>query len=301
MLMGLIGLPISIALYWLMLRPKKEAPFPKRGILRLVIAAIVSVVAASILSMPISTAVTLFRTGVFSDLPGLIETVQSNPNAIKEMIDSAGGSTLSLTLWSVVDMFFAAGLLEEGLKYLTCRIAIRKEGMIRTWMDAVIAFSFVGITFELIENVAFGAGSGVLNAILRAVAAAHFALGVIMGYFYGKSLVTGKKGYRLLAFFVPVAYHSIANGFMAAMDLGKANSVVGTVWAISYIVAAVLAVIIVIRWQKKGTLDVPIQRAQDAQAVQQDQQIQGIEGVQGITQAQGAQGVQEDQQIEDPA
>ena len=28
--------------------------------------------------------------------------------------------------------------------------------MIRTWMDCIIAFAFVGITFEMIENVAFG-------------------------------------------------------------------------------------------------------------------------------------------------
>ena len=51
------------------------------------------------------------------------------------------------------------GLMEEGLKYLTCRAAMRKKGMVRTWMDAVICFAFVGNTFELIENIAFGGGS----------------------------------------------------------------------------------------------------------------------------------------------
>lgn len=43
-MMGLVSLPISALLYWLVLRPKREAPFPKGGIIRLVIAGAVSLV-----------------------------------------------------------------------------------------------------------------------------------------------------------------------------------------------------------------------------------------------------------------
>lgn len=92
--------------------------------------------------------------------------------------------------------------MEEGLKFLTCRLAIRKEGMVRTWMDSVVAFAFVGITFEMIENVAFG-GAEILNVIVRALAPAHFVFGVIMGYFWGKYLVTGLKRYRVLPLWCP--------------------------------------------------------------------------------------------------
>ena len=256
--MGFVGLPISIALYWVMLRPKKDAPFPRRGLLRLVIAAAVSVVLASVLSMPISVLVMLIRSGAIKDIPGLIEILQENPDAFRELVDSMGGSNLERTVRSIVDMFFSAALLEEGFKYLTCRIAIRKKGMIRTWMDAVISFAIVGITFELLENVAFGAGSDILNAFLRALASAHFAFGVIMGYFFGKYLVTGKKRYHLLSFFVPLIYHSIANGLMASMDLSRINYVLGAASSISFIVAAAAAVIIVVFWQKNKTLDVPV-------------------------------------------
>lgn len=260
MLMGFIGLPISVALYWLMLRPKKETPFPKGGLLCLVIAAVICVILSSILSMPISIIVEIFRTGAFMDLPGLIKTLQNDPGAFKEMMDSTRGGLLSMTIWAMIDMFFAAGLLEEGLKYLTCRFAIRKEGMICTWMDAVIAFSVVGITFELLENIAFGAGSDFLSAFVRALAPAHFVFGVIMGYFYGKSLVTGKKRYRLLSFLVPLLYHSVSNGFMSTMSLSKVNNNLGFVFAISLIIAGVLTIITVIYWQKNKTLDVPIRQ-----------------------------------------
>ena len=259
MLMGLVGLPISIALYWLMLRPKKDDPFPKGGILRLVIAAVVSLILSSILSLPISILVSLIRSGALADIPGLIEMIQNDPESFGELMDGTSGDALAMTIRSIVDMLFAAALLEEGLKYLTCRSAIRKEGMIRTWMDAVICFAIVGITFELLENVAFGAGSDILSALLRALASAHFAFGVIMGYFYGKFLVSGKKRYHLLSFLVPLTYHAVANGLMTSMDLSPINYVLGITFSISYIVAAVAAVIVVLRWQKNKTLDVPVQ------------------------------------------
>ena len=258
MLMGLVGLPISAALYWLMLRPKKVSPFPKRGLLRLLIAAAISVIVSSLLSLPVSILVALIRSGALADIPGLIETMKNDPETFSSLVTDTSGSTLTRTFRSIIDMFFSAALPEEGLKYLTCRIAIRKKGMVRTWMDAVIAFAIVGITFELLENVAFGAGSDILNAFLRALASAHFAFGVTMGYFYGKYLVTGKKRYHLLSFLVPLTYHTLANGLIASMDLSRINYALGVISSISYIVIAAAAVMIVILWQKNRTLDVPV-------------------------------------------
>ena len=173
------------------------------------------------------------------------------------MTQNLPAGSLSSTLWNMIDMFFAAGLLEEGLKFATCRIAIRKKGMVRTWMDSVVAFAVVGITFEMIENVAFG-GAEIANVILRALAPAHFVFGVIMGYFYGKYLVSGQKKYRLLSFVVPVVYHTITNGLMASMDLSRLNLVICAAASISHIVAGIVTVIVMIKWQKNRTLDVPV-------------------------------------------
>ena len=65
--------------------------------------------------------------------------------------------------------------------------------MVRSWMDAVICFAVVGITFEFLENIVFGLNSDFLSALMRSIAAAHTVFGVIMGYFYGKYRVTGEK------------------------------------------------------------------------------------------------------------
>ena len=45
---------------------------------------------------------------------------------------------------------------------------------------------------------------------------------------------------------------------MASMDLSKVNLVIGAAASISHIVAGIVAVIILIRWQKTRKLDVPV-------------------------------------------
>ncbi len=259
-MMGLIGLPISLFLYWLMLRSKKESPFPKYGLLRLLIAGTVSVVLSSIISMPVSLVLELARSGAFSDFSGFIQSAISNPEALKESMQSLDGNALSATLWAMLNMFLSAGLLEEGLKCLSCRIAIRKEGMIRTWMDAVIAFSFVGITFELIENIVFGMSTDLIAAIFRSLAPAHFVFGTIMGYFYGKYLVSGQKKYRWLSLAVPVIYHTITNALIDSIDMNGIIHFVGIGTSISHIAAGAITVIIIIHLQKNKILDIPIRQ-----------------------------------------
>ena len=266
-MMGLIGLPISLFLYWLMLRSKKESPFPKYGLLRVLIAGAVSVVLSSIISMPVSLVLELARSGAFSDFSGFIQSAISNPEALKESMQSLDANALSATLWAMLNMFLSAGLLEEGLKYLSCRIAIRKEGMVRTWMDSVVAFAIVGITFEMLENITFGIGSEFIAVLFRALAPAHFVFGVVMGYFYGKYLVSGKKGYRLFSFFIPVIHHTVTNAFMSTMNVSSLNNVQGIAAAISHIVVGVITVIVVFYWQKKGKLDVPIRQKETSVSV----------------------------------
>ena len=50
-----------------------------------------------------------------------------------------------------------------------------------------------------------------MNAILRSLAPADFQFGIIMGYFFGKHLVTGNKKYRTLSLWVPVLIHTCCN------------------------------------------------------------------------------------------
>ena len=257
--MGFISLPVSAFLYWLMLRSKKEIPFPKSGFFLLLIAGAISVGVSVVLNLPLAGIVSFFRLGILSDLDRWTLAIKENPAAISEMVQNAVKNTPPTFFGKLIDMFFAAGLLEEGLKFLTCRLVIRREGMIRTWMDSVAAFAIVGITFEFLENIAFGMDSDFLSALMRAVASAHFVFGVIMGYYYGKYLVKRQKKYLWLSFWIPVIYHTVTNALIASAPLNRALDVLGTATAISHIVAVVLTVILVFRWQKKRMLDIQIQ------------------------------------------
>lgn len=151
-----------------------------------------------------------------------------------------------------------AGLTEECCKFLTCRVAIIKEGMIRTWMDCVIAFSVVGITFDFIENMVYGMSSGLAGALARAFTPGHFILGAIMGYYYGKYRVTGFRKYLCLCFIVPVAFHTVTNAFLQSVSLGRTFLILGIVSAAIMFIAFIVAIVIVLIWQKNKKLDVTV-------------------------------------------
>ena len=256
--MILISLAVSFFLYWLILHNKKNDPFPKGGVLRLVIAGGVSVLLASILMFPISGIILLIRLGVFSNISIWMQAVEEGTDALAALIQETVGNHPPTFFSNLVSMFFSAGLLEEGLKYLTCRIAVRKEGMIRTWMDSASVFAVVGITFEMLENVLYGAGSSIVSIIARALTPAHFAFGVVMGYFHGKYLISKEKKYKRLSVAIPVTLHTLSNAFAMSMDLNRFYYVLGTVSGISRMVLSLMAVMIVIRWQKNRTLEIPV-------------------------------------------
>lgn len=75
-----------------------------------------------------------------------------------------------------------------------------------------------------------------------------------MGYFYGKYLVTKKKRYAFLSLMIPVIYHTVTNALVSLPYISYAT-------VISHGVAAVVAVILILRWQKNKTLDIPVDGA----------------------------------------
>ncbi len=258
--MILISLSVSIFLYWLILHYKKDDPFPKGGLIRLFIAGTLSVILATILTFPISSIFLMARLGVFSNLSEWLQAVNEGTEVLTALIQEALSSHPQTFLSNLTGMFFSAGLLEEELKYLTCRIAVRKEGMIRTWMDCVAVFALTGITFEMLENVIYGMDTDLISVLIRAITPAHFAFGVVMGYFYGKYLLSMDKKYNRLSIAVPVILHTLSNAFAQSMDLNRFYYILGTVSGMCRVALSMLAVFIVIRWQRNRTLDIPVSR-----------------------------------------
>lgn len=108
-----------------------------------------------------------------------------------------------------------AALLEEILKYIFFRLAVRKNREVVCWLDAIIAAVAVGIGFTLLEDLTYlfdGAGS-----IFRVLLPGHLLFQAIMGYYYGKARVTKQLRYDVLSLAVPVLAHTLFDMFLAGM------------------------------------------------------------------------------------
>ena len=266
----LISIPVSLLLFWLILGWKKRDPFPKGGLLRLLVFGALSCVAAAFLYQILSFLLAAVRIGP-GRLVQIFRLLQTDPSQAQEEMSSISASLGTPSpLRTLFTTLVTAGLLEELCKFSAYRISIRKEGMVRTWMDSVTCCATVGLTFQFLENLLYASQNGIMTAVLRSFVPVHFCCAVIMGYDYGRYLVTGKNRYRVSSVFVPVLIHTL---FDTALNLlpdssGEAEgSAVFEILALAALLAAAIltAVLIirVVRWQRKGMLDMPVGQVQE--------------------------------------
>ena len=130
-----------------------------------------------------------------------------------------------------------AALLEEVLKYLFFRLAIRHHGEVRCWQDAILAAVIVAIGFTLLEDLTYLFDGG---SILRAFLPAHLLFQAVMGYFYGKARVTKQAKYHVLSLAVPILLHTLFDMFLIAImsitgdPLAMANMTEKELFALPY-------------------------------------------------------------------
>ena len=260
----IISLPVSLLLFWLVLKPKKADPFPKGGLWRLLIAGALSTVVAAILSQTFSLIIAAIRIGP-ANVAETINRMRTDMAAAGDFLQSLSFNKKRSPLMTLLSTMITAGLLEELCKYFACRVAIRRKGMVRTWMDALICFTAVGLTFQILENLVYGGSYGIIVAILRNLAPGHFIFGVIMGWYYGKYLIAGEKTYRFQCILWPALIHTLYDTGLNLMPNYDADAGTGQIYIamglLAFVGAFVMAVIIIVklvRWHKDGKLDTPI-------------------------------------------
>ena len=262
----IISLPVSLLLFWLVLKPKKADPFPKGGLWRLLIAGALSTVVAAILSQTFSLIIAAIRIGP-ANVAETINRMRTDMAAAGDFLQSLSFNKKRSPLMTLLSTMITAGLLEELCKYYACRAAIRKKGMVRTWMDALICFTAVGLTFQILENLVYGGSYGIIVAILRNLAPGHFIFGVIMGWYYGKYLIAGEKTYRFQCILWPALIHTLYDTALKLMPAGESveeNSsdtifiILGLLAFVAAFVMTIVVIVKLVRWRKKGTLDVPV-------------------------------------------
>ena len=112
--------------------------------------------------------------------------------------------------------FFAGGLVEETLKFLVLYFYVLKEKAFNEPMDAIVYGVVISLGFATLENIEyvyFSKYAGLETAIVRAYSAVpmHCLCAVVMGYYFGSYVFSGKGKYMGLALIVPIIFHGTYN------------------------------------------------------------------------------------------
>ena len=102
--------------------------------------------------------------------------------------------------WTMFHAFVVVGFTEEFFKFLMLRFHAYRKKEFSEPFDGIVYASFVALGFATVENVLYVFQSGFSTGILRMFTAvpAHYAFGVIMGYYVGKAKFAEKNKTGLL-------------------------------------------------------------------------------------------------------
>ena len=119
--------------------------------------------------------------------------------------------------------FIIAAFIEEFVKYRVAGRQIKKDADRVSWLDCIAYTAIVGIGFQVIETLVYLLESNVIQILVRGFTMGHPAYGMLMGYFTGKALYSGKRSCRVAAFVLPFLLHglydfSLAEEFQALND-----------------------------------------------------------------------------------
>lgn len=102
---------------------------------------------------------------------------------------------------TLIHAFIVVGFSEELSKFVMLRFHAFRHKAFSEPFDGIIYATFVSLGFATVENVLYVAQGGFTVAILRMFTAvpAHYAFGVIMGYYTGKAKFEPEKRFINLA------------------------------------------------------------------------------------------------------
>lgn len=246
-LCAILSLPISILLVRWLMKKKMENPFEKGEVSRLVLAGMLSMVVAAVVTLLI-ICVRAYR------LIGLdtLKLWMSNPDSetVKTSLAEIRSRAASQTYLSAfIGTFLSVGLVEELSRFLFIRLSTVKKRFAKTWLDLVICGGIVGVGFQLLEDITYVNGD-LITAIFRAVTPFHFTFGAIMGFYIGKALESGKKGYYIPAVLIPALLHTLFDSSISVLKIDDLFLLLLLASALLLVGLTVFMIIKINRWAK---------------------------------------------------
>ena len=116
------------------------------------------------------------------------------------------------------ELVFAAGLVEEPLKFSILYFFVRKRKMFDEPMDAIVYGTLISLGFATLENIEYvflsdQKISSLSIAVLRAFTAIplHACCGIIMGYYFGLYFFRNTRFTLLKSLLIPTLIHCLYN------------------------------------------------------------------------------------------
>lgn len=246
-LCAILSLPVSVLLVRWLMKKKTENPFEKGEVSKLVFAGMLSMVVAAVVSLLIICARAYRLIGLDT-----LKLWMSNPDpetvktSLAEIRSRAAGQTY---LSAFIGTFLSVGLVEELSRFLFIRLATGKKRFAKTWLDLVICGGIVGVGFQLLEDITYVNGD-LITAIFRAVTPFHFTFGAIMGFYIGKALESGKKGYYIPAVLIPALLHTLFDSSISALKVDDMYIILVLASALLLIGLTVFMIIKINKWAK---------------------------------------------------
>ena len=256
MLSTIIAISVSTALLIWILNMKKDDPFPKWTVVRLLIAGVLSCAISGFLTIigAIANFIMLYGTDIIQQL---MTDPEGAVPALKELtakISSAPYNPVS----SFIRTFLIVGFVEEICKFLLARSVIRKKLPRPTWKDVMLCFLITALGFQISEDIGYSEGS-VLTAIVRALTPFHFTFAAVMGYYWGRAKQTGNGIYCFLAIFIPSLLHTLFDFSIKAMFHMDIFLMVFLGTALFLFVLTIVMILKIRKWNRTGILDIEVE------------------------------------------
>ena len=111
--------------------------------------------------------------------------------------------------------FIINALVEEYVKFYNTNKRINLNNIKYSYLDLMAFYSIVAIGFALIEDVIYVFDTNIIQILVRGVTGLHAGLGLMIGYYTAKKIVTGDKKYGVIALALPIFLHGSYNFFLS--------------------------------------------------------------------------------------
>ncbi len=245
---ALISIPVSVVLIVWLVRCKKERPFSRGNIIRLIVAGLLSAVVGTLLTAVLVSIRAAYVIG-FDTLVSWFAhpDVKTITARLQEIAAEGEFSFVRLFLGQLITIGFA----EELSRYLFLRLSTRRQTFAKTALDFAICGGIVGTGFTVAEDLLYSSG-GLLLSLLRSLMPFHFTYGAIMGWFVGKAFVTGKKKYHLIGILIPVLLHTIFDSGVTAVAEAGIYIIVMIISLLLNLAATIFMIVKIRQWSKNG-------------------------------------------------